>query len=79
MIKPDFPNNLPTWLLVIIICLIAVLLFTQALWLFRSAQKRGIFPWLWGLWGLIHFPMPLVFFYFLVIRKDKLRNKERKM
>lgn len=79
MMQPNYLNDLPIWLLVIIISLIAILLFTQALWLFRNAQKRGIFPWLWGLWGLIHFPMPLIFFYFFIIRKNKLRNNERKM
>ena len=79
MTRPEFPSNLPPWLLITFICLVAVLLFTQAIWLVRNAQKRGIFPWLWGLWGLIHFPMPLIFYYFFVIRKDKLSNKERKM
>lgn len=79
MMHPESLNDYPIWLLVILLSLIAILLFTQALWLFRNAQKRGIFPWIWGLWGLIQFPLPLIFFYFFVIRKNKLRNEERKM
>lgn len=59
------------WIIVVVafgIC------FIQGIWMFRDAQKRGHFPWLWGLWGLISCPTPLIFYYFFVIRKD---NKKK--
>ena len=48
--------------------LLAVILFSQSIWLFQDAQKRHANPWLWGLWGLIQCPTPLVV-YLLVVRK----------
>lgn len=47
----------------------------QGIWLFLDAQKRGRFPWLWGLWGIMSFPLPLLFYYFFIIRKEK-KNKK---
>lgn len=79
MIHPNFLNDYPVWISVILLSLLALILFSQALWLFRNAQKRGIFPWLWGFWGLIQIPTPLIFYYFFVIRKNRLVHKERKM
>ncbi len=59
-----------------IIIIIAALpfLLAQGIWMFRDAQKRGIFPWLWGIWGLIYFPIPILIYYIFVIRKDKKRK-----
>lgn len=55
---------IPLWGWVIL----GVLLFSQSLWLFRNAQKNGVNPWFWGIWGLLHVPTPLVV-YWLVVRK----------
>lgn len=43
----------------------------QGILLFRNAQKRGRFPWLWGLWGVMSFPLPTVFYYLFIIRPDQ--------
>jgi hypothetical protein len=48
--------------------LVGLLLLSQSIWLFRDAQKRSAYPWLWGLWGLIQFPTPLVV-YLIIVRK----------
>ena len=47
------------------------ILIAQALYLFIDARKRGRFPWLWGLWGLIHAPLPLIVYYFTVRRSGR--------
>ncbi|MGF7057838.1 hypothetical protein [Brassicibacter mesophilus] len=70
-------NNYPSWFWTITLPLLALILFGQALWIFRDAQKRGIFPWFWGFWGLLQFPTPLIFYYFFVVRKNKQKGKER--
>lgn len=64
----------PLWLNLVIFVPLLTLLFVQGIWLFRDAQKRGRFPWLWGLWGLIHFPEPIIVYYFLVIRKSRKKD-----
>lgn len=46
------------------------------IWIFRDAQKRGRFPWLWGLWGIMSEPLPIIFYYIFVIRKDKKHNQK---
>ncbi|MNZ67837.1 Negative regulatory protein YxlD [compost metagenome] len=46
---------------------IASILITQSTWLFIDARKRGSLHWFWGIWGLIQFPLPLVF-YFIFVR-----------
>lgn len=60
---------LPVWFWVL---LIAVLV-TQSTWLFIDARKRDSMPWVWGLWGLIQFPMPLLF-YFIFVRSGWFRR-----
>jgi len=50
----------------------------QGILLFRSAQKRGHFPWLWGLWGLTTFPLPTILYYIFVIRPDRINGKNKK-
>lgn len=44
------------------------ILLTQSIYLFIDARKREHYPWLWGIWGLIQAPMPLIV-YLLVVRK----------
>lgn len=60
-------SQLPIWAWL----LLAILMLSQSTWIFRDAQKRGVFPWFWGLWGLIQCPTPLVVYYFVVIRRHK--------
>jgi len=48
--------------------IIAVLLLSQSMWLFRDAQKRKANPWIWGIWGLTSVPTPLIV-YLIVVRK----------
>lgn len=63
-------SDLPIWAWI----LLALLMLGQSSWIFRDAQKRGLFPWFWGLWGLIQCPTPLVVYYFVVIRRKKNKN-----
>jgi hypothetical protein len=56
--------NFPIWALPPLF----VILFSEAVWLFRDAHKQGANPWLWGLWALTNFPTPLVV-YLIVVRK----------
>ncbi|GGG09228.1 sigmaY antisigma factor component [Paenibacillus abyssi] len=53
--------------------LIVLILLSQSTWLFIDARKRGSYPWFWGMWGLIQFPGPLIF-YWLFVRKRWLRK-----
>ncbi|MES9682799.1 transcriptional regulator [Bacillus sp. AFS001701] len=55
----------------IILGLVFIILITQSITLFTNAKKRNRSAWLWGLLGMIQFPWPSVFFYFLVVRKDR--------
>ncbi|PFH85725.1 transcriptional regulator [Bacillus sp. AFS088145] len=56
---------------IIILVLVFIILITQSITLFTKAKKRNRSAWLWGLLGMIQFPWPSVFFYFLVVRKDR--------
>ncbi|WP_274649141.1 sigmaY antisigma factor component [Paenibacillus humicola] len=49
--------------------LIAAILLSQSTWLFADARRRSRYPWFWGVWGLIQFPLPLLF-YWLIVRAD---------
>jgi len=51
--------------------LIGLLLLSQATWLFLDARRRGARPWLWGLLGLVQFPMPLLLYWFFVLRRRR--------
>jgi hypothetical protein len=51
-----------------VVVLAAVVLLCQSTWLFTDARIRSRYPWFWGVWGLIHFPLPLIF-YWLIVRK----------
>ncbi|MDT8858767.1 transcriptional regulator [Alkalihalobacillus sp. MEB130] len=67
--------------LYVILPLVALLLLVQSTLLFIDAKKKGSFPWFWGIWGLIQFPLPTVFYLLFVIwprkRKQKQLEKER--
>jgi len=54
------------------------ILFAQGIWLFIDARKRESFPWFWGLWGMISFPMPIVLYLLYVRRifRKQPNNKE---
>ncbi|WP_279390765.1 sigmaY antisigma factor component [Alkalihalobacillus sp. LMS39] len=58
---------------------IALVLLAQSTWLFIDARRRGHHRWFWGIWGLIHFPSPLLF-YLLWSRffKEKFFSKRRR-
>jgi len=46
-------------------------LFAQGTWLFVDARRRYSFPWFWGLWGMISFPLPIVLYLLIVRRMDR--------
>lgn len=48
--------------------LVSPIMLTQSILLFIDAKKKGAYAWFWGLWGLIQFPLPSIFYYFIVIR-----------
>lgn len=56
--------------------LIGLLLFTQGTWMFIDASKRGRRAWLWGLWGSINCPTPLIVYLLVVVRSDRRKNKK---
>ncbi|WP_223702080.1 transcriptional regulator [Sutcliffiella deserti] len=52
-------------------------LLAQSILLFINAKKRGGYAWFWGIWGLIQFPMPTLFYLlFVVILPKKRKNKK---
>jgi hypothetical protein len=65
-------KELPVWLLV----LIPLLLLSQGTWLFVDARKRAGYPWFWGVWGMISFPLPLIL-YWVLVRSDWLKHRKR--
>lgn len=67
-------NELPWWAWI----LIAALLLTQGIWLFRDAQKRGANPWFWGIYGLTNVPSVFLIYWLLVIRRQNKQLKTSK-
>lgn len=59
-----------------IIILLIIIFFIQSIWLFKDAQKRRGFKWFWGIWGLIQFPMPILFYFLFVIWPENRRKKK---
>lgn len=55
-----------------VIVLAVVLVLIQGTWLFLDARKRGLgkMAWFWGIWGSTTLPLPLLFYWIFVIRKD---------
>lgn len=56
---------------------LAMILLSQGTILFILAKKRRKKAWLWGMLGLIQFPMPSIFYYFIVVRPEK-KNQVKK-
>ena len=46
----EFSQTFPTWVTITTVIVVTICLICQGIWLFRNAQKRRIFPWLWGLY-----------------------------
>ncbi|MDF2947562.1 MAG: hypothetical protein K0S51_2241 [Bacillales bacterium] len=59
---------------VFLLIVIAIIIFTQGTLLFIDARKRTKYYWFWGLWGLIQFPLPSLFYWFFILRKNKKRR-----
>lgn len=63
--------------------LLSAIMLTQSTWLFLDARKRDSKPWFWGIWGLIQFPLPTIFYWLIVrldlfgIKKTSLIHKKR--
>lgn len=53
---------------IIVLAAVIPILLAQATYLFIDARKRETYPWLWGLWGLVHAPLPLIV-YLIFVRK----------
>lgn len=62
----------PLW----VIILAVVLVLIQGTWLFLDARKRGLgkWSWFWGIWGSTTVPMPLLLYWFIVIRKNRRKS-----
>jgi hypothetical protein len=57
------------------ILLVSPILLAQSILLFKDAKKKGAYYWFWGIWGLIQFPLPAIFYYFIVIRPLRKKSK----
>ncbi|MCY8947009.1 transcriptional regulator [Bacillus atrophaeus] len=57
----------------IFIVVFAVL--SQGIFLFVDAKKRGRLAWMWGLIGLIQAPLPILCYYFFVIKPDRKKRR----
>ncbi|KHF37826.1 hypothetical protein [Halalkalibacter okhensis] len=68
-----------TFELYVLIPLLVVVLLTQSILLFIDAKKKGSFAWFWGIWGLIQFPMPTVFYLLFVILPRRKKEKRSEM
>ncbi|WP_273834132.1 transcriptional regulator [Guptibacillus sedimenti] len=68
-------TNLELFALVPILIL---LLLTQSMLLFVDAKKKGSYPWLWGIWGLIQLPMPTLFYLLFVVWPYKRKIKKER-
>lgn len=55
-------TQLPIWGWVVIVAL----MLAQGIWLFLDAWKHDKRPWLWGILGLVQFPLPILFYWFFV-------------
>ncbi|MBP2243278.1 hypothetical protein J2Z40_003877 [Cytobacillus eiseniae] len=53
---------------------IVVIMLVQSTLLFIDAKKKKGFAWFWGLWGLIQFPMPTLFYLVFVILPQRRRK-----
>ncbi|MBG9770753.1 sigma Y negative regulator YxlD [Bacillus vallismortis] len=55
-----------------------LILLAQGIFLFIDAKKRDRLAWVWGIVGLIQAPMPLICYYFFVIRPDRKKRGIKK-
>lgn len=53
-----------------------ILVLSQGLFLFMNAKKRGLgkMAWFWGLWGSTTMPLPIVLYWFIVIRPKRKKS-----
>ena len=58
------PSTLPLWALGMILLTVVV----QGYLLFLDARRHTRFAWLWGIWGLLQFPLPTIT-YLLFVKK----------
>jgi hypothetical protein len=47
---------------------LAVIIFSQSIFLFTDARKRTPHYWIWGIWGLTTTPVPFIL-YMIFVRK----------
>ncbi|MDO6654526.1 MULTISPECIES: transcriptional regulator [Bacillales] len=64
--------------LYVFVPILILLLLTQSMLLFVDAKKKGSYPWLWGIWGLIQLPMPTLFYLLFVVWPYKRRLKGKR-
>lgn len=55
--------------------LVSPIMLAQSILLFIDAKKKGSYAWIWGIWGLLQFPLPSIFYYFIVIRPYRKKMK----
>ncbi|KAF1677820.1 sigma Y negative regulator YxlD [Bacillus mexicanus] len=48
-----------------------LIVLAQGIFLFIDAKKRDRMAWVWGIVGLIQAPMPIICYYFFVIKPDR--------
>ncbi|MFC5988477.1 hypothetical protein [Marinicrinis lubricantis] len=60
-----------------ILLLVVPLLIAQSIYLFLDARKRGRNAWLWGLWGIIQCPMPILF-YMMCVRRIRFNRRDNR-
>lgn len=52
----------------VLLLTISPIMIVQSSLLFIDAKKKGAKAWFWGIWGLLQFPLPSIFYYFFVVR-----------
>jgi ABC-type Co2+ transport system permease subunit len=63
--------------LIILLIFAIPLLLAQAAWMFQDARKRGEkYYWLWGLFGLMHFPQSIL--VYLIVTRVIMEKKDKK-
>jgi len=61
------PRAVPWWAWI----LVGMLLGIQGVYLFLDSRRRGARAWLWGLLGLIQFPIPSLLYWLMVVRRRR--------
>ncbi len=60
----------------LILLFFSPVLLAQSIFLFIDAKRRNTYAWFWGIWGLFQFPLPTIFYWFFVIRRQKKRLRK---